>query len=403
MADNNAPDAPNLRRYKDQIAELPQFFGNSKDTLTADAFINRVETAAEGLGWEDADIYKGFRHALRENAEEWIGMLREIDHEFDTLWTVIKPKFRVAFGSKLDESKIYMTCKDLQMKVAEKESPLNFGIRFISKWKKIKEMIKPKAINVPAAEAGRTIAYCQGLYMQGCNDTHAEYQRIFYVAGLPQALLAQVVQKDIPTMPLAIAQATRIFDLKNNSNNNGNGNGNGIHEVKQSTDDEFVNQIRTGNNYGNGRGNGNRGGNRGRGANRGQSYSRGNSSGSRGGSTANSYPQGSTQSQAAFKCAYCSKAHHQDKCYKRIADKKPCISSGGKPYWPKMTRRLDLDISIQSMKKIQPVDKNRKLKVPFRNQFFSEGCEQVPDSYPQRDFCIINEHLYHLHRNNKHV
>jgi hypothetical protein len=332
-------EQPNQRRWNDTISDLPLYTGTEKDSLSAESIVTRVEAAAEALAWTPEQTFNNFSLSLRSNAEQWLQLQQDIRPDFVKTWPYIKPIFRKAFGSKMDESKVYLTVKDLGMKTTEK--PRDFAIRFNQAWRAIKEMIKPKPIDVPAAEADRSVAYCQGLYMQGCNDTHMDYQKIFYVAGLPQPLLTKVVQKDIPTFVEAMDQAILIDALNTK-------NGGTVHEIQEdqtpeTSDEDFVNQIQGG--YHNNRGNY-------RGAFRGRSNSRGNARGNRGASQSASQRGGNHNggsqppnnnggtkmpySEQKLKCLFCNIfGHHQNDCNKRIKANKPCIASSGKEYFPK--------------------------------------------------------------------
>ena len=59
--------------------------------------------------------------------------------------------------------------------------------------------MKPKVINIPAVEADRTVAVCQGIYAQGFADAQMEIQKILFVSTLDMPLLKKVVQKQLPT------------------------------------------------------------------------------------------------------------------------------------------------------------------------------------------------------------
>ena len=150
----------------------------------------------------------------------------------------------------MDESKVFLALREIGMKPTELVR--DFTIRFDKGWRTIKDLMKPKAINIPAAEADRTIVVCQGLYAQGFSDAQMEFQIIMFVSTLDMPLLTKVVQKDIPTFVEAMDEATKIQHLSKN-----NGATAAIHKIleqtKETLDAEFVNQIQQGyhNNSGN--------------------------------------------------------------------------------------------------------------------------------------------------------
>ncbi len=95
----------------------------------------------------------------------------------------------------MNESKIFKTMKDISMK--HSETPTQYMVRINDQWKMISELCKHQVIDVPAAEANHTIAVCQNLYKQGFNDAIKEVQRLFFISGLPDALLEKVAKKTI--------------------------------------------------------------------------------------------------------------------------------------------------------------------------------------------------------------
>jgi len=337
-------EQPNQRRWNDSVSELPAFHGNEKDTISAESIVHRVEAAANALTWDDEATYNNFSLAMRSNAEEWLTLQADVrGPEFRRSWAYIKPLFRAAFGSKMDESKVFLALREIGQKPSE--CVRDFAIRFNKGWRTIKDLMKPKAINVPANEADRTVAVCQGLYAQGFADAQMEFQRIMFVSTMQMPLLTRVVQKDIPTFVDVMDVATKIESLTKST-----GITSSIHKVQETedtSDAEFVNQIQQGlwSNRGNYRGGNNRGRSNFRGQSRGnRGNSRGNlsNSGSNPQSTSGSN-QNSTSGQTSqpVKCMFCNIiGHHQDKCNKRIAAGKPCISASGKSYFPRKVSKV---------------------------------------------------------------
>ena len=336
-------EQPNQRRWNDSVSELPAFYGNEKDTISAESIVHRVEAAANALTWDDEATYNNFSLAMRANAEEWLTLQADVrGPEFRRSWAYIKPLFRAAFGSKMDESKVFLALREIGQKPSE--CIRDFAIRFNKGWRTIKDLMKPKAINIPANEADRTVAVCQGLYAQGFADAQMEFQRIMFVSTMEMPLLTRVVQKDIPTFVDAMEVAAKIENLTKSTGITAS-----IHKIQETdetSDAEFVNQIQHGyhNNRGNYRGN-----------NRGRSNSRGQSRGNRGNSRGNYSNTGSGSNQQSgsgsqnttpgsaqpVKCMFCNiLGHHQDKCNKRIAAGKPCISASGKSYFPRKVSKV---------------------------------------------------------------
>ena len=337
-------EQPNQRRWNDSVSDLPAFHGNEKDTITAESITTRVEAAAEALTWDDAATFNNFSLAMRSNAEKWLTLQADIRPDFAKSWIYIKPLFREAFGSKMDESKVFLTIKELGHKPTELVR--DYAIRFNENYRTIKTLMKPKIINIPANEADRTVAVCQNIYAQGFADAQMEVQKILFVATLDMPLLKKVVQKEIPTFVDAMEIATKIQGLTMKPN----GNGGVVHRIQEdnceSTDAEFVNQIQQGysNNRGNNRGRGNRGQSRGNRGNRGHfsggyynnKGNNGNNGNNGNGTTSKSKESAKVDLNTKIKCLFCKIiGHHQDECRKRIEAGKPCQAASGKEYFPK--------------------------------------------------------------------
>ena len=344
-------EQPNQRRWNDQVSDLPAFYGNEKDTLSAESIVLRTEAAALALGWNDEATFNNFSLSLRAAAEKWLQMTKEIREDFLPRWSFIKPYFRATYGTKVDESKVLQIFAEMKQK--PNEDPNNYAINFNENWRVIKEQFKLRPIDVPEDPAERTVLWCQNLYKKGATDNMADMQRLLFLAGMDKNLMPKVIQKDVPTFAAVLDQATRSYDLMHKDKDPPH---NGIHQIDQtglddmSTDAEFVNQIQQGSNYrGNNRGNGYRG----RSSSRGNSYrgGRGNSRGgynnsgysnngnnSNGNNSGNSNNNQGQQAPASnpFKCLFCQAiGHHHDDCRKRIKANKPCVASSGKIYWPK--------------------------------------------------------------------
>jgi hypothetical protein len=90
--------------------------------------------------------------------------------------------------------------KDLGGLKPNSETPTQYMVRINSQWKTITELCKHQVIDVLAAEVDPTVAVCQNLYKKCFNDALKEVQGLFYISGMPEALLENVAQKRKPNL-----------------------------------------------------------------------------------------------------------------------------------------------------------------------------------------------------------
>ncbi len=64
------------------MSDLPAFYGNKKDTLSAESIVLRTEAAALSLGWNDKATFNNFSLSLQADAEKWFQMTKEIREDF---------------------------------------------------------------------------------------------------------------------------------------------------------------------------------------------------------------------------------------------------------------------------------------------------------------------------------
>ena len=315
------------RRLNETISDLPKFYGTSKDTITAENLIDRIDSSIGALAWSQNMAFEFFRMALHSEAEEWIKLVRETNAEFATTWDFIKPLFKARFGKRMDVAKVGTVLENLKM-AEPTEQPMKFAARLNSAFSQLREMIpRGQIVNIPQDPAQRTDAVCEGIHDNAIRYLHLQYLKYFYIAGLPKYIMQLVATKDPATFTEAHDEANRIFELNKV-------NQHAAHALNNPVEDN-INQIRGNGSQNPYRGNYRGRGGRGRGAPRGGQPGRGGYN--NGGQTKPSGP-GDNQAQNQNKptCWYCSiPGHRQEDCRKRIREGKPCIGLNGSTYWPK--------------------------------------------------------------------
>jgi len=330
--DGAAAQAAANRRLTETISDLPKFYGSSKDTISAETLISRIDSSIISLGWTPQQAYNFFKIALHADAEKWMNMITR-DEDFVADWDVVKPLFRARFGKKMDVSKVAGVLTDLKMKPDENTD--GYAARIDEKFSVFRELIPNGQIHdLPANVADRTDAVCERIHLRALNYLHGQYVKYFYIAGLPKFIMYHVANKEpCNTFKDARTEACKAYDLDKDGKSS-------TTSAIESKEEDSINQVRgngsqnpyRGNMRGNGyRGRGNRGAQRGasRGAYAGGTYS--------GGSLAKENENGTGSNQNKVpSCWYCSiPGHRQDDCRKRQRDNKPCTAANGTTYWPK--------------------------------------------------------------------
>lgn len=98
MADPAADPAPAAAAaYNEDVHRLPLFFGDhTKDTVTAEAYIGRIDQVARLRNWQPAQTLAAFEHNLRGKAQKWFMGNQESDGiSFNT--TIYNPDVKTAF------------------------------------------------------------------------------------------------------------------------------------------------------------------------------------------------------------------------------------------------------------------------------------------------------------------
>ncbi len=119
-AADTAQQAANCQ-LNETISNLPKFYGNTKDTITADNLIERIDASVDALAWTPSMAYNYFRMSLHSYEEHWIKLIPETNEDFVKTWDFIKPLFKARFGKKMDVSKVGTVLENLKMDSNENE------------------------------------------------------------------------------------------------------------------------------------------------------------------------------------------------------------------------------------------------------------------------------------------
>ena len=147
------------RRLNDTISDLPKFYGTSKDTITAENLIDRIDSSINSLAWTQQMAFDFFRMTLHATAEDWIKMVRETNADYQTTWEYIKPLFKKDFGKKMDVAKVSNVLDNLKMDPSE--PVMKYATRMNNSFSQLRDLVPLGRINnLPANPADRTDAVC---------------------------------------------------------------------------------------------------------------------------------------------------------------------------------------------------------------------------------------------------
>lgn len=334
-------------QLKIEHAKIPEFFGQAgKDNITAQHVIYRVDDLMGANGWSEKVAFKHFSLALRGSANEWLRTLMHLHPNYTENWTWVKPLFRKEFALEQDDKALLDQFAQISMKTTE-------NVRdYLSRLDRMMSMMEdsyqapPTIVSPPDQDQANRIYTANDMV----NQTIATYKDAFkfillhmFRSGLPQSLKTAVSQKDPKTIMDAYTVANTQFKLEQDKATK-------IQEVS-SEDKHDIDAVRpqpqpfrqtsfrpqqrpnTWNNRSHNGGNG---------------YANG-SNGSNNSNNRSAY-QGNNSNRNKQICVYCKiPGHRQDDCRRRIADNKPCLTAGGKPYWPRKVSEINNDENISDI------------------------------------------------------
>ena len=305
-----------------KLENLPIFFGDDRDTITALHFADRVASnMVDGSAkWTDLAAFNFVKNALRGPARDWLDEKNE-DGEFRGTWSDLKPKFLKRFMSKLT----FFNAIDEQkaLKYDHKEDPDTFVRKYSSHFtgamdimeRDYEEVLKA-AKRMSTVEADDDItndilnnAYLKELIRLMIKQEYKMMARLKMATDIPKDALKRldhiIISGNVPTTD-QIVQVLRTNKKETQT----------INEVNVAPQDE-VDALKP--------------------QNRSNGSWQNKPNGFRRYDNKNNRQQGSNNTNKTDKyCIFCHKSgHDQDDCFKRIREGKPCRSARGKTYYPK--------------------------------------------------------------------
>ena len=379
---NAGPVHIQLQQDKD-TATIPLFYGNAKDTVTLQCFIQRIDTGIRTLQWTQNVAFTYFQNACRSTAAAWLESFLTDNPDIVPQWQTVKPHFRKAFGDTTDP--IVFAQEVFNIRPQQYGNSLFDYYNAISQAVKLhqEEFVPPPLPPLPEEQEfdQEQIAFITNLHQTSFKTAvqavHAKLRKEFFLNGLSKTQLDLVTNKPHLTMVhemIAALHQHESVEKKKNGNSTQSATIQSLHtktepdnkpdEVaatfqSQRGNQNFRGQNRGSNYRGNqsyqtyrGSGNGYRGTNNcgggGTGAGAGAGYRQTQTQYSQ--SQNNAQTQNNSQNNRTNgpgkTCIYCRKPGHiQDFCFNRIDRSDPCIDSQGKSYWPKVNSNEEISSS----------------------------------------------------------
>jgi hypothetical protein len=178
---------------KQKIIKIPEYFGEkSKDTVTAQEFISRIDECQVSNDWNDTTTFTNFRLCLIGEGEEWLSSM--VCHlkltAAQKTWTCICPLFKREFATTSNNKLIVDGSANLAHK--QGENPRKFFSRLEALFNVLHEnfasyRIKPdRPAQLPAGN------YSEDALTQYANDHVEAYNKFLFAQVFKAAALENV-------------------------------------------------------------------------------------------------------------------------------------------------------------------------------------------------------------------
>jgi hypothetical protein len=343
---------------KTEVVKLPDFYGDpAKGTITALKFMARIDDCQVTNEWSNITTFSYFRLALRGQADKWLSSV--VQHlqltPAQKTWTRIRPSFKTEFVAFLDDKLIIDGLAKLSHR--PNANPRIFFSRLEKLIFILKENYASYCVNPdrPAQEAGG--GYSEDALTKAIKDNMDNFANFMFTqmfkAGAPENVRHLLSHKD--QTRLIVVEAYKIYFTDHRLDMD-------MRPVQVHTiagdpeaaplDHQNVAAFRPQQRQQN-RGPQQNFNNRGNNCSSGQGYR----SNYNNGNHQNSNQPKSNASRNSKFCVYCKIMNHTlEECRRRINNNKPCVTSKGQLYWPKVNSTNDNPNTVQQNSNPNAID-----------------------------------------------
>jgi hypothetical protein len=313
---------------KVEQTKLPEFWGQrEKDSITANAFIQRVDNMMAANNWTDHIAFRNFALVLKGSADVWLKSQETLEDITGDrrAWTIVRPLIKAEFAIESDDKRILDGLAHLAMKQNENVRDYFGHLNMVN------------TIIMEAYDSYTVLPVEPVLTGNIQNDTAAMWAHVrassinlakFFLlnhfrAGLPTELrrVLNLQNED----KLCLNTAVKLATIEARSREEAKCTSK-VYATQVVKDEELqIEAVRSNfksSNYN---------------QNRSQQPKRNQQQHSQQQNKSWRQSAGNNSNKNGQTCIFCKmQGHGQEECHKRMKAKQPCLNSNGQPFWPKV-------------------------------------------------------------------
>ena len=181
--------------------DIPLFYANkTKDTISAQQLIDRIETAAKVAKWDDARKVDEFYLCLRSDAISWWNTLENI-LDFKRSWDNIKDEFLEAYDTKYSAKTLCVCLQDLKQLGGE---TVQAYYNRVSDAFRNAFRVLPEKLKTAECEDGH-----DGSLKEGVQKMKLHIMVTIFLGGLKEDIRTPTLDAEPETLAEAVAEARK--------------------------------------------------------------------------------------------------------------------------------------------------------------------------------------------------
>ena len=184
-------------KYGSRKGDFPQWYGNKKDEITANQFLNKVQCSAKVNKWSEADTLIYVRQVMCANASTWLTMATHNKNPAVNNWNLFKKCFLKRFAPKV----LPMDLHNLKFQVFQEkdEKVMDFYERIAT----AHYYLNMQTLQEDGAEDSEVMN-------SQASKLHRKTLRWAFIAGLREDLQTKVVRHEEPVLDRLVEYAEML-------------------------------------------------------------------------------------------------------------------------------------------------------------------------------------------------